>query len=155
MKYSRLLFLLSGIAAAVLMSGCKPSGATSSAPVPAASKRVAVVVSTLNNPWFVVLAESARDRAKEPHVTDVEILNILTGALAVSARIAGPLLLVALVLGVAVSLFQAVTQVQEMSLTFVPKLAGIAVTLVFAGNWMLRELVGWVEALWSSIPSML
>lgn len=88
-------------------------------------------------------------------MSDVEILNILTGALAVSARIAGPLLLVALVLGVAVSLFQAVTQVQEMSLTFVPKLAGIAVTLVFAGNWMLRELVGWVEALWSSIPTML
>ncbi len=88
-------------------------------------------------------------------MSDVEILNILTGALSVSARIAGPLLLVALVLGVAVSLFQAVTQVQEMSLTFVPKLAGIAVTLVFAGNWMLRELVGWVDALWSSIPTML
>lgn len=88
-------------------------------------------------------------------MSDVEILNILTGALTVSARIAGPLLLVALVLGVAVSLFQAVTQVQEMSLTFVPKLAGIAVTLVFAGNWMLRELVGWVDALWSSIPTML
>lgn len=88
-------------------------------------------------------------------MSDVEILNILTGALAVSARIAGPLLLVALVLGVAVSLFQAVTQVQEMSLTFVPKLAGIAVTLVFAGNWMLRELVGWVDELWSSIPTML
>ena len=87
-------------------------------------------------------------------MTDVEVLNILTGALAISARIAGPLLLVALVLGVAVSLFQAVTQVQEMSLTFVPKLAGMAVTLVFAGNWMLRELVGWVEALWSSIPGM-
>lgn len=87
-------------------------------------------------------------------MTDVEILNVLTGALAVSARIAGPLLLIALVIGVAVSLFQAVTQVQEMSLTFVPKLAGIAVTLVFAGNWMLRELVGWVEALWSSLPSM-
>lgn len=88
-------------------------------------------------------------------MSDVEILNILTGALSVSARIAGPLLLVALVLGVAVSLFQAVTQVQEMSLTFVPKLAGIALTLVFAGNWMLRELVGWVDTLWSSIPTML
>lgn len=88
-------------------------------------------------------------------MSDVEILHILTGALAVSARIAGPLLLVALVVGVAVSLFQAVTQVQEMSLTFVPKLAGIAVTLVFAGNWMLRELVGWVEALWSALPGML
>ena len=88
-------------------------------------------------------------------MSDAEILKILTGALAVSARIAGPLLLVALAIGVAVSLFQAVTQVQEMSLTFVPKLAGIAVVLVFAGSWMLRELVGWVEALWSTLPTML
>lgn len=87
-------------------------------------------------------------------MSDVELLNILTGALAVSARIAGPLLLVALLIGVAVSLFQAVTQVQEMSLTFVPKLAGIAVTLVFAGSWMLRELLTWVESLWAILPTM-
>ena len=87
-------------------------------------------------------------------MSDVELFNILTGALAVSARIAGPLLLVALLIGVAVSLFQAVTQVQEMSLTFVPKLAGIAVTLVFAGSWMLRELLTWVESLWAILPTM-
>lgn len=87
-------------------------------------------------------------------MSDVQILHILTGALGVAARVAGPLLLVSLVIGVAVSLFQAVTQVQEMSLTFVPKLIGIAVVLVFAGNWMLRELVGWVTELWSSMASM-
>lgn len=88
-------------------------------------------------------------------MSDVEILNILTGALNVSVRVAGPMLLVSLAIGVAVSLFQAVTQVQEMSLTFVPKLAGVAAVLVFGGSWMLRELVGWVDALWSSIPSLL
>jgi flagellar biosynthetic protein FliQ len=88
-------------------------------------------------------------------VTDVEIIGILTGALELAAKISGPLLVMALVVGVAVSLFQAVTQVQEMSLTFVPKLIGMALVLVFAGNWMLRELVGWVEELWSSIPSLL
>jgi flagellar biosynthesis protein FliQ len=88
-------------------------------------------------------------------VSDAEILNILTGALAVAARVAGPLLLTSLVIGVVVSLFQAVTQVQEMSLTFVPKLIGMAAVLVFAGNWMLRELVGWVGELWSSMSSMI
>jgi flagellar biosynthesis protein FliQ len=87
-------------------------------------------------------------------MSDVEVLQVLTGALAVSARIAGPLLLVALVLGVTVSLFQAVTQVQEMSLTFVPKLAGVALVLVFAGNWMLAELVTWVRTLWATLPNL-
>ena len=71
------------------------------------------------------------------------------------SKISGPLLVMALVVGVGVSLFQAVTQVQEMSLTFVPKLIGMALVLVFMGNWMLRELVGWVTELWSSIPTML
>jgi flagellar biosynthesis protein FliQ len=87
-------------------------------------------------------------------MSDVEVLQVLTGALAVSARIAGPLLLVALVLGVTVSLFQAVTQVQEMSLTFVPKLAGVALVLVFAGNWMLAELVTWVQTLWGTLATL-
>jgi len=87
-------------------------------------------------------------------MSDVEVLQVLTGALAVSARIAGPLLLVALVLGVTVSLFQAVTQVQEMSLTFVPKLAGVALVLVFGGNWMLAELVTWVRTLWGTLATL-
>lgn len=88
-------------------------------------------------------------------MSDVQVLQILTGALEIAARVAGPALMVALVVGVGVSLFQAVTQVQEMSLTFVPKLIGVALVLVLAGNWMLRELVGWVTELWSSIPQML
>ncbi len=88
-------------------------------------------------------------------MSDVEIIGILTGALTVAAKVAGPLLLVSLVLGVMVSLFQAVTQVQEMSLTFVPKLIGLSLVLVFAGNWMLEELVGWVDELWSSMATML
>ncbi len=88
-------------------------------------------------------------------MSDVEIIGILTGALTVAAKVAGPLLLVSLVLGVMVSLFQAVTQVQEMSLTFVPKLIGLSLVLVFAGDWMLEELVGWVDELWSSMATML
>ena len=88
-------------------------------------------------------------------MSDAEILGIITDALWVAARVGGPMLLVAMAIGVFVSLFQAVTQVQEMSLTFVPKLIGVAAVLVFAGNWMLAQLVSWVDGLWSSIPTML
>jgi ABC-type sugar transport system substrate-binding protein len=68
MKFPRLISLLAslGLAAGLLVAGCKRSDPAGAAATPApAAKRVAVVVSTLNNPWFVVLAETARDRAKE------------------------------------------------------------------------------------------
>lgn len=67
MNFSQRCFLWSalGLAASLLLSACKPSASAPSAPAAAAAQRVAVVVSTLNNPWFVVLAENARDRAKE------------------------------------------------------------------------------------------
>lgn len=87
-------------------------------------------------------------------MSDVEVLEIIWGALQVVGRIAGPLLGATLVIGVAVSIVQTVTQVQEMSLSFVPKLIGVAVVMVFTGNWMMREIVGWVTALWDSIPSL-
>ena len=87
-------------------------------------------------------------------MSDAEILGIITDALWVAAQVGGPMLLVAMAIGVMVSLFQAVTQVQEMSLTFVPKLIGVAAVLVFAGNWMLAQLVTWVDGLWSAIPTM-
>ena len=63
-------------------------------------------------------------------------------------------LLAALVVGVVISLFQAVTQVQEMTLTFVPKLAAIMVVILVGGSWMSQELVGWVTALWGSMGNL-
>ena len=56
--------------------------------------------------------------------------------------------------GVAVSVVQTVTQVQEMTLSFVPKLVATGAILVFGGNWMIRELVAWVTALWTQIGAM-
>ena len=88
-------------------------------------------------------------------MTDTQVLKIVADALVVAAKLAAPILVVALAIGVLVSLFQAITQVQEMTLSFVPKLIGVAFVILVAGNWMLRELVTWVQALWQSIPSLL
>jgi ribose transport system substrate-binding protein len=63
--FSRLL-LLTGLLASLVLTACKPAAnSPAAAPAAAGPQRVAVVISTLNNPWFVVLAETARDRAKE------------------------------------------------------------------------------------------
>lgn len=87
-------------------------------------------------------------------MTDAQVLEILVDALVVGTKLAGPFLVSAAAIGVAVSLLQTITQMQEMTLTFVPKLVGAALILVLAGSWMLQELVGWVTALWSSIPEL-
>lgn len=86
-------------------------------------------------------------------MTDAQVLDIITGAMVVATKLAGPLLIVALVVGVVVSLFQTVTQVQEMTLSFVPKVIGIAAVFILAGNWMLREMVNYSTQLWETIPT--
>jgi flagellar biosynthetic protein FliQ len=87
-------------------------------------------------------------------VSDVEVLEIVWGALQVVSRVAGPLLATTLIIGVSVSIIQTVTQIQEMTLTFVPKLIAAAAMLVFGGNWMIRELVTWTTRLWQSIGQL-
>ncbi len=87
-------------------------------------------------------------------MSDTQILQIVVDMLAVATKIAAPILLVSLAIGVIVSVLQTITQIQEMTLTFVPKLLGVALILVFGGNWMLREMVSYVTQLWSSIPNL-
>lgn len=87
-------------------------------------------------------------------MNDAQVLEIVTGAFEVATKIAGPILITALLIGVVVSLLQTITQIQEMTLTFVPKLVGAGLVIVLGGNWMLRELVGWATALWGIIPSL-
>lgn len=87
-------------------------------------------------------------------MTDADVLQIVSGALVIATKLSAPILIVSLVVGVFVSLIQTVTQVQEMTLTFVPKLIGVALIVVMGGSWMIRELVSWVTQLWSSIPSL-
>lgn len=85
-------------------------------------------------------------------MTDAQVLEIMASAMLMAGKLAGPLLITALGIGVFVSLIQTVTQIQEMTLSFVPKAIGIMVVLVVAGNWMLRELVTFASQLWASIP---
>jgi len=86
-------------------------------------------------------------------VTDSQVLEIVTNAMLLASKLAGPLLLTALALGVLVSLIQTVTQIQEMTLTFVPKVLAMMIVLIVSGNWMLREATSFTSQLWSSIPT--
>lgn len=81
-------------------------------------------------------------------------IGLLREAVVTTLLLALPLLAVGLVVGLAVSLFQAVTQIHEMTLTFVPKLVGIAAVLVLLGPWMLHRLVGFTRWLFDLLPQM-
>jgi flagellar biosynthetic protein FliQ len=83
------------------------------------------------------------------------VAALATQAMTLALEIAGPLLLVGLVIGLVVSIFQAVTQIQEATLTFIPKIVGVAVLLVILGPWMLDQLVTYAQNLYMSIPQMI
>jgi flagellar biosynthetic protein FliQ len=82
------------------------------------------------------------------------VVNLASQAMSLALKVAGPLLLVALVIGLVVSVFQAVTQIQEQSLSLIPKIAGVAVVIVLLGPWMLGQLVAYTTALYTAIPTM-
>ncbi len=75
------------------------------------------------------------------HVTEGIVLDLAQQGILVALMVSMPILAVALFFGLAVSVFQAVTQVQEMTLTFVPKIIGAAIVLVTMGSWMLDTIV--------------
>ena len=81
-------------------------------------------------------------------------MQIAGQAMVLAAKLAGPLLLVALVVGVVVSLLQAVFQVQDQTLSMVPKLALGATVLVLSGGWMLRITVEFTQQLFERIPEL-
>ncbi|EGF33764.1 Flagellar biosynthesis protein fliQ [Oxalobacteraceae bacterium IMCC9480] len=76
-------------------------------------------------------------------------------AMEVTLMVAAPLLMVALLIGLIVSIFQAATQINEQTLSFIPKLVGIFVTLVIAGPWMLSIMLDYMREMFSGIPSMI
>ena len=82
-------------------------------------------------------------------------LGEVQGALRIALLIAGPLLIAELVIGVVVGLLQAVTQVQEQSISFVAKLIVLVVMVVLAGPWMLGQLTDWTTDLISRIPQLI
>ena len=88
-------------------------------------------------------------------MTPDTVMTIGRHALEVTVMLAAPLLLVTLAVGLLVGIFQAATQINEMTLSFIPKLLAIAVTLLVAGPWMLSQLVGYTRTLITSIPMLI
>lgn len=85
-------------------------------------------------------------------MTPQTVLTIGQQALQMTLMIAGPLLLTALLVGLVVSVMQAATQINEMTLSFIPKLVGLFVMLIIAGPWMLTTMVEYMRRLFESIP---
>jgi flagellar biosynthesis protein FliQ len=83
------------------------------------------------------------------------VINVGMQAMQLAFKVAMPLLLVGLAVGLVISVFQAVTQIQEQTLTFIPKIVAMGVVLVVAGPWMLSELITYTQQLYSSIPTMI
>lgn len=83
------------------------------------------------------------------------VLTIGQQALEMTLLISAPLLLTALAIGLVVSIMQAATQINEMTLSFIPKLVGVFAVMVLAGPWMLQTLVDYVQRLFTSIPQVI
>jgi flagellar biosynthetic protein FliQ len=87
-------------------------------------------------------------------VNPESVMTLAHQAMVVALLLAGPLLLVALVVGLIIAMFQAATQINEATLAFIPKLIAVLVTLVIAGPWMLNVMLDYMRNLFNSLPSI-
>jgi flagellar biosynthetic protein FliQ len=88
-------------------------------------------------------------------MTPESVITVGQQAMEMMALLAGPILLAVLIVGLVVGMFQAVTQINEMTLSFVPKLLVVGMVLVVAGAWMLNVFTGYVRTLIENIPLMI
>ena len=88
-------------------------------------------------------------------MTDATIIDIAMRTMVVALKLSAPILVTSLVIGFVVSLFQSMTQIQEFTLAFVPKLIGVGLALLFCGNWMLHTLITFTQSLFEGLPAML
>ncbi len=88
-------------------------------------------------------------------MSDTDVIEIAMQTMMVALKLSAPILLSALTVGFAVSLFQSMTQIQEFTLAFVPKLVAVGTALLVSGNWMLHTLVAFTQDLFAMIPSLL
>lgn len=84
-----------------------------------------------------------------------QVVDLAIRALMLAAELAAPLLITALVVGFAISVFQSITQIQETTLSFVPKAIAVAIALIVCGHWMISEAVTFTQQLFAMIPSYL
>ena len=88
-------------------------------------------------------------------MTDSTVIQLALQTMLVALKLSAPILVTSLVIGFTVSLFQSMTQIQEFTLSFVPKLIGVGVALLVCGNWMLHTLIDFTHDLFDMIPSLL
>ncbi len=88
-------------------------------------------------------------------MTPEMVLTVATDSLTVATMLAAPLLLSALATGVAIGVLQAATQINEMTLSFIPKLLVLVAALLIAGPWMLQVIINYTKTLFASIPQMI
>jgi flagellar biosynthetic protein FliQ len=88
-------------------------------------------------------------------MTDTDVTEIATQTMLVAAKVAAPILLTALLVGFMISLFQAATQIQEQTLSFVPKMIAVCIALLVTGNWVLSQLISFTHQLFEMLPRLL
>lgn len=88
-------------------------------------------------------------------MTPDSVIDLFQQALGVMALLAAPLLLSGLVIGLLIGMFQAATQINEMTLSFVPKLLVMAAAAIMAGPWMMRVMIGFMQRLFDNIPTLI
>ncbi len=88
-------------------------------------------------------------------MTDTTVTQIAIQSILLATKLAGPVLLVSLLIGLGIGLVQSATQIQEQTLAFVPKLVGIALVIVLAGNWMLSQMISYTQNLFDMVPSLI
>lgn len=86
-------------------------------------------------------------------MTISEVMNVLQQALLVSVKLGAPVLIISIVIGLIISIFQAATQIHEQTITFVPKLLAIAVILLLTGNWMIETMMDFMNYIFDLIVS--
>lgn len=87
-------------------------------------------------------------------MTPEGVMTLGRDAMGMLLLISAPILITVLAIGLIVSIFQAATQINEQTLSFIPKLVGVFVALMFAGPWMLTTMVDYMHTIFSSIPAM-
>ncbi len=88
-------------------------------------------------------------------MTTDTVVDLTTKAVELALKVGLPLLLVGLAVGLVISVFQAITQIQEQTLTFIPKILATVAVLVIGGPWMLDQLLSYTTDLWAAIPQLI
>jgi flagellar biosynthetic protein FliQ len=88
-------------------------------------------------------------------VNDAAVVHLAVQTMIVATKLGAPILLVSLAIGFGVSVIQSVTQIQEITLSFVPKLIGVGLVILFSGQWMMDEVIDFTNMLFAALPQLL